>query len=145
MAVPEPNIARLLGAVVDVMEAELHRRLEAAGFADIRPSHFAVFRHIDSEGSRLTDLAARAQMTKQSIGELVTALEERGYLERRPDPDDGRVKLITLTRRGQESRATAFRAFREIEAHWGERLGRRRVDELRATLAGIAGLEPAPG
>ncbi|HLL85770.1 MAG TPA: MarR family transcriptional regulator [Thermoleophilaceae bacterium] len=141
MRSPELHIAQLLGAVVRTMETELYGRLDAAGFDDVRPSHSAVFRHIDPDGSRLTDLAERAQMTKQSLGELVSDLEDRGYLERRRHPSDGRVKIIRLTARGKRSRAAAFRAFREIEAGWGERVGKRRVADLRATLADIAALE----
>ena len=139
----EPHIAQLLGAVVRVMEAELHRRLRAAGYADVRPSHFAVFRHLPPEGSRLTELAEHAQMTKQSAGELVSYLEDRGYLERLPDQRDGRVRIIKLTARGDRSRAAASEAFRQIEAGWGHGVGTRRVAELRATLAEIAALTPS--
>jgi DNA-binding MarR family transcriptional regulator len=136
-----PHIAQLLGAVVRMMESELHRRLEAAGYADVRPAHFAVFRDLDPAGLRLTELAARARMTKQSAGELVSHLEARGYLERVPDPGDRRVKIIRLIPRGERARATAFAAFRAIEADWGERVGVQRVAELRATLAELAALE----
>lgn len=138
----EPHIAKLLGAVVRVMEAELNRRLSAAGYADVRPSHYAVFRHLTPEGTRLTELAERAQMTRQSAGELVSYLEGRGYLERLPDPSDGRVKIIKLTARGEGSRAAAFEAFRAIEATWAERVGENRVAELRSTLSAIAAHEP---
>jgi len=143
VASQDPHVGQLIGAVVRAMESDLYRRLRNAGYADVRPAHAAVFRHIAPEGSRLTDLAERAQMTKQAAGELVSDLEDRGYLERLPDPGDGRVKVIRLTARGRGSRAAAFRAFREIEAAWAERVGKRRVAELRATLARIASLEPS--
>lgn len=139
-----PHVAQLLGAVVRAMETDLHRRLRAAGFADVRPAHFAVFRHMTPEGSRLTELAGRAQMTKQSVGELVSYLEDRGYLERLPDPSDGRVKIIKLTARGEASRAAASEAFRAIEADWSRHVGAKRIVELRATLAEIAALK-SPG
>lgn len=145
MPAREPHIAQLLGAVVAVMEADLHRRLADAGFADLRPSHFTVFRHLEPGGSRLTELAERARVTKQSLGELVDDLQRRGYLERQPDPSDGRVKVIRLTARGQRSRAAAAEAFRQIEEEWGRRVGERRVAALRVTLAGIAGTDPTAG
>ncbi len=138
----EPHIGQLLGAVVRVMEAELHRHLRAAGYADVRPSHFAVFRYLRPEGSRLTELAERAQMTKQSAGELVSYLEDRGYLERLPDPRDGRVRIIKLTAQGEGSRAAAAEAFRQIQTGWAHGVGARRVAELRTTLAEIAALTP---
>lgn len=139
----EPHVGQLLGAVVRVMEAELHRRMRAAGYADVRPSHFAVFRHLPPAGSRLTELAERAQMTKQSAGELVSYLEDRGYLERLPDPLDGRVRIIKLTAQGERSRAAASEAFRQIQAGWAREVGARRVAELRETLAEIVARTPS--
>jgi len=64
------------------------------------PAHTAVFQHIEADGSRLTDLAERAQITKQSMGYLVDYLEERDYLERHADPSDRRATIICLTDRG---------------------------------------------
>lgn len=141
----QPHIGQLLGEVVRSMEAELQRHLREAGHADVRPSHFAVFRHMRPEGLRLTELAERAQMTKQSVGELVTYLESRGYLERQPDPSDGRVRIIKLTARGEGSRVAAFAAFGKIEAAWAQGVGSRRIADLRRTLARITELDlPAP-
>ncbi|HEV2087318.1 MAG TPA: MarR family winged helix-turn-helix transcriptional regulator [Cryptosporangiaceae bacterium] len=134
-----PHIGQLLGAVVRDMETALQRSLSAAGHTDLRPAHFNVFRHLEPAGSRLTDLAERAGMTKQSIGELVRYLEEQGYVERLPDPGDGRASIIRLTARGERSREAAFEAFRRLEATWGERVGTARVAELRETLAAIVG------
>jgi len=139
----EQHIGQLLGEVVRAMETGLQRHLRKAGHSDIRPAHFAVFRHIQPEGLRLTELAERAQMTKQSVGELVTYLEDRGYLLRQTDPGDGRVRIITLTARGEASRDAAFAGFRELEAAWAQGVGTARVAELRATLADIAQLTPA--
>lgn len=138
----KPHIGLLLGEVVRSMEADLQRHLLEAGHADVRPSHFAVFRHMRPGGLPLTELADRAQLTKQSVGELVTYLESRGYLRRDPDPRDGRVRIIKLTARGERSRVAAFEAFATIEAAWAERVGSRRVADLRTTLALIAELDP---
>src|SRR5262252_2106884 len=95
-----PNIGILLRDLGQNLVRRVTAGLAEAGFDDVRPAHTAVFQHIDAEGSRLTDLAERAQITKQSMGYLVDYLEERGYLERRPDPSDRRVALIFLTERG---------------------------------------------
>src|SRR5438309_11959892 len=93
--------------------------LADAGFDDLRPAHTAVFQHIEADGSRLTDLAERAQITKQSMGYLVDYLEQRGYLERRPDPTDRRVALICLTDRGWGQIRAALSIIAEIEQDWG--------------------------
>src|SRR5439155_922056 len=77
--------------------------LPGAGFPGIRPPHCQVLRGIEPGGSRLTDLAAGAQMTKQSMGALVDHLEAAGYVERIQDREDARVKAIRLTPRGRHA------------------------------------------
>src|SRR5262245_8803023 len=72
----------------------LHAGLVSAGFAELRPPHMVVFQYIKAEGMRLTDLADLAQITKQSMGYLVDYLEEHDYVERVPDPADGRARLV---------------------------------------------------
>jgi DNA-binding MarR family transcriptional regulator len=126
---------RLLGVAVDHFSTELTQRVAAAGYADIRPGHGCVFGGIDPEnGSRLTDLADRAMMTKQTVGEVVSDLEKRGYVERVPDPADGRAKIIRLTTKGQEVYLTGWQLNDEIEKEWAARLGEDRVAALREVL-----------
>jgi DNA-binding MarR family transcriptional regulator len=130
-------LIRLLDVAFDDFSDELSRRVEAAGFTDIRPGHGCVFGTIDPEGSRLTDLAQRANMTKQSVGEATSDLEQRGYLERVPDPNDGRAKIIRLTERGREAQAIGRRLIDDLEREWAERYGDARVAALREALEAI--------
>ena len=132
----EPFI-RLLDAAFTEFDAELSRRLATTAYADIRPAHACVFGHIDPDGSRLTDLADRAHMTKQSVGEVTNDLEQRGYVERVPDPSDGRAKIIRLTARGHEAQALGWDLINEIEREWAERFGAERIAALRATLEAV--------
>jgi DNA-binding MarR family transcriptional regulator len=126
---------RLLNAAADQFAEELRERVEAAGFADIRPGHGCVFGNIDPEnGSRLTELAERACMTKQSVGEVTSDLEQRGYLERVADPSDGRAKIIRLTEQGREAYAIGRRLIEELEHDWADRYGEERVAALREAL-----------
>jgi DNA-binding MarR family transcriptional regulator len=126
---------RLLGVAVDHFSTELTQRVAAAGYADIRPGHGCVFGGIDPEnGSRLTDLADRAMMTKQTVGEVVSDLEKRGYVERVPDPADGRAKIIRLTTKGQEVYLIGWQLNDEIEQEWAARFGEDRVAALREVL-----------
>jgi len=108
--------------------------LADAGFDDLRPAHTAVFQHIEAGGSRLTDLAERAQITKQSMGYLVDDLEQRGYLERRPDPSDRRAALISLTDRGWDQVRAALSIIATIEEEWASGLGEPRMQQLRELL-----------
>ena len=112
--------------------------LARAGFEDIRPAHTAVFQHIQADGSRLTDLADRAQITKQSMGYLVDYLEQQGYLERSTDPDDRRVTLIGLTDRGWDQVRAALTIIATIEQQWTARIGERQMNQLRKALNDLA-------
>ena len=129
-----PLMIRLLSTAMDDFSAELFERVEAAGYGDLRPGHGCVFGNIDPDGSRLTDLAERARMTKQSVGEVASDLEARGYVERVPDPNDGRAKIIRLTQRGREAQATGRALIDDLERDWGERFGADRVAALREAL-----------
>jgi len=123
-----------MGLIHQQVSSELMRRLAAAGFTDTRMAHNAVFPHVPSEGIRLVDLAARAGMTKQAMSELVVDLEALGYLRRRPDPSDGRAKLIEFTKRGWSSVEVSLVSFAAIEAELADDIGAGRMRELRRTL-----------
>jgi DNA-binding MarR family transcriptional regulator len=116
---------------------ELHRRLAERGYPDIRRAHGCVFRWVEADGTRLTELADLAGHTKQAVGEFVCDLEARGYVERVPDPADGRAKIIRLTEHGAEAKSTALEIFAEIEAEWAERIGPERVEALRDALEAL--------
>jgi len=136
-----PLIA-LLQDVQRQMADELHSRLGDLGYEEIRPSHGCVFGNMRPHGVRLTDIAERARITKQSVGEIVSDLERLGYVERIPDPEDRRAKLVRLTPRGEEVQEAARKTFAEIEAEWGERVGNRKVAALRAALEELSLLPP---
>ena len=117
---------------------QLGQRLAAAGFADQRFAHNAVFANVPPEGIRLTDLADRAGMTKQAMSELVNDLERLGYLRRRPDPTDGRARLIEFSDRGWAAVRSALKAFEDMEVELGARIGVTEIRQLRRTLEAIA-------
>jgi len=131
----------LLEFAFDAIVEEFCSELERGEFSDIRPTHGCVFRYMRERGLRLTEIAERGNMTKQSAGEVVDYLVARGYVERVPDPDDRRAKLVRLTERGTAAQAYGFRLLAEIEKRWGERYGAERIAGLRAMLEEIAAVE----
>ncbi|HEY7256543.1 MAG TPA: MarR family winged helix-turn-helix transcriptional regulator [Solirubrobacterales bacterium] len=133
----------LLESAKEAGYEELHRRLAERGYPDIRHAHGCVFRWVMPDGTRLTELAELAGHSKQAIGEFVCDLEAMGYVERVPDPLDGRAKIIRLTKRGAEAKAVALGIFAEIESEWAERIGRERVEALREALEALDELEHA--
>lgn len=130
----ELNLAQIFRIPFQSLVVELHERLAEAGFGDVRPTHTSVFAHIGLEGIRLTDLAERAQLTKQLMNYLVNYLEERGYVFRVPDPSDGRAKIIRLTPRGEQVLHAGTAIIRDIEREWAERIGEENMRQLREQL-----------
>jgi len=94
------NIGRALFNATKKFEQDVLDFVERAGFADIRMVHLNLYRNLDFDGTRLTELAARANMTKQSMQELVDRAEALGFVERRPDPQDRRAKMVAFSDRG---------------------------------------------
>lgn len=131
----EPDLARLLLEAHRALGSELVAMLVERGYPDARPGHAAVFMHIDRRsGTRLTELARRARMTKQGMMLVVDDLEERGYVRRVPDPEDARAKVVRLTARGRRYVAEARRTVAAIEAGVRRELGDRRYEVLRGAL-----------
>lgn len=79
-------------------------------------------------------LAGRARIAKQTATSLANSLETAGYIERVPDPADGRARLIRLTARGERIIPAARVAEAMIETRWTGQLGRRRMRQLREAL-----------
>ncbi len=82
----------------------------------------------------MTELAERAGMSRQAMAYLIAELEERGYLERRPDPFDGRARLVDLTERGEEAITTIRSSVKRLEREWEDQLEGSRFAQLRETL-----------
>ena len=134
------NFAQLLRLPFQALVTELHARLAAQGYPDIPATHTIVFAHVDTQGMRLSELAKRAQLTKQLVTYLVTAVEERGYVERVPDPRDGRAKIVRLTERGRQAAQAGSDIIASIEREWAASLGPEDMDELRSLLERLVGV-----
>jgi DNA-binding MarR family transcriptional regulator len=128
------NLAILLREPFRAGTELLHRRFAERGHPEIRPPHDNVMQFLDDGGTRVSVLSERAQMTKQSMAELVAHLERLGYVERVPDPSDRRAKLVRATPRGQKLYAIAREVVAEVEAEWTRRLGKAKMRQLRTLL-----------
>ncbi len=131
------NVGVLLFLPYRAMEARVFAGLADLGFDDFTPAQARVFQRVAPGGSRVTDLAEQAGVTKQTAGFLVDQLERAGYVERAPDPADGRARLVRITERGERSVAAAAKIVAEVEAEWTTHLGARRMDQLRRILTDL--------
>lgn len=130
----ELNLGLLMFIPYRAMEKAVLDALAGQGFDDITLAQARVFQRIDRDGSRLTDLAEAAQLTKQTVGFLVDQLERAGYVERTPDPRDGRARLVRVAERGAAATRASMAVVAEIEARWVAHLGEARAAQLREAL-----------
>jgi DNA-binding MarR family transcriptional regulator len=130
----EPNLALLCFIAYRAMENRVLQDLAAAGFGDVTAAQGRVFARIDPDGTRVTDLAERAQVTKQTVGFLVDQLERTGYVRRVPDPRDARARLVQIAERGWAATEVARRTEAAVEAEWTHHLGRASAVQLRQAL-----------
>lgn len=132
------TLGSLLRRPYEALQVRVYAGLAQRGFPDIRPAHSSVFRYIRPKGSHVSDLAARADMAKQSMAYLVKDLSDLGYLDIVPDPEDGRAKRVVLTDKGQAVWVALVELSAEAEAMCADLIGAQRVADLRATLAELA-------
>ena len=130
-----PLIGALLRVPLETVRARMLERLHEHGFTDLDPAHLILLQYPGPQGARPSDLAVRLRMSKQSVNYLLGELERRGYLERKPDPEDLRSKRIHLTDRGRVLIPVIRGAVAEVEEQWSRLLGRKRFEQLRGLLA----------
>ncbi|GLW44375.1 transcriptional regulator [Streptomyces sp. NBRC 14336] len=116
------------------LEERVFAALAEAGFDDFTPAQARVLQRVGPEGTRLTELAEQAQITKQTAGFLVDQLEKAGYVRREPDPTDRRARLVCLADKALAAKEVADAVVAGVEREWEEHLGKRRMRQLREAL-----------
>lgn len=133
----EPNLGVLLFIASRSLEQRAHDAVVAAGITDITLAQARVAARIGPHGTRVSDLAEQARVTKQSAAFLVEQLEANGYVERVPDPTDRRARLVRLTSAADEVVAAANAAVEEALTEWADHVGRDRLEALHEVLADL--------
>ncbi len=128
----------LIGALLRVPAQAIHRRiisgLNQAGFEELRVPHMAVLQYPGPDGVRPGLLAERAGMSKQAMNQLLRSMEGFGYLARSDDPDEGRARIVRLTKRGRAAYAKILEILLEVEREWREQLGPKHFNQLKELL-----------
>lgn len=130
----EPFVGLLMFIASRDVETRVVAAMRRADIDDITLAQARVAARIGPHGTRLTDLAEQAQVTKQTATAIVDRLEHAGYVERVPDPTDGRARLVRLTGKAEALLPIARAEERRIEQEWERHLGPRRMRELRDAL-----------
>jgi DNA-binding MarR family transcriptional regulator len=132
------TLGGLLRLAEETMRSRVYARMAEAGFPDIRPAHSSLLRNLPEQGSRVSELAERAQMTKQGMGYLADSLAAAGYVKMAPDPIDRRAKRVRLTDKGRAASETMVRLSAETERELGALIGRSEMAQLRRLLERLA-------
>lgn len=127
------DLATLMFVSYRAMDDRVLHAMREAGY-EVTVSQARLAQRIADDGSRLTELADRAQVTKQTASILVAALEREGLVERVPDPADGRARLIRFTDRGRAASAHAMSVVMAVEKEWVDHLGGELAGHLREAL-----------
>lgn len=130
----EPNLGILLFVASRALEQRAHDAVIAAGITDISLAQARIAARVGPEGTRVSDLAEQARVTKQSAGFLVEQLESAGYVERVPDPTDRRARLVRLTARADRVVAAAGAEVQRVLEQWAEHVGAERLQQVYDTL-----------
>ena len=129
------NIGRLLNNAVRRFESRVLELMNEQGHAETRIAQLSLTRNLDVEGTRLTELARRASMSKQAMGELIDQCTELGLVDRIADPRDGRARIVRFTRAGL-TRLNALRDAIDIaEREMRAELGKTTMDTILKGLA----------
>jgi DNA-binding MarR family transcriptional regulator len=129
----------MIGALLSIpsfdLSARVHHRLQTRGFREVTDSNSTVMKLLGPEGDRITELAKKAGMTKQSMGYLVDQLGEASYVERLADPRDGRAVIIRRTKKGWAYNRAAAEEVAKLQEEWTHLLGPAKMRELKSLLA----------
>jgi DNA-binding MarR family transcriptional regulator len=142
--VTSPRQRQELGILLFVTNRALEQRafdaVVAAGITDITLAQARVAARIAPNGSRVSDLAEQARITKQSAASLVEQLEKAQYVERVPDPTDGRARLVRLTPRLRRVAEAADAEVARVLAEWADHIGKDRIQQLHEILRDLRGI-----
>ena len=128
------NVGQALLEVARDFQKGALEEYSRAGHRKLQSSHQAILTYLSLDGTRLTELAARASMTKQAMGQLVDEVERLGYVERIPDPSDGRAKIVRFTRKGRMLIKEGTEIGEAIQRKYASLMGETKMRHLRDLL-----------
>jgi len=132
---PGAELALLLLGGFQSMVDDVHGELAHHGHPGVRASHEFALRAIDEGADTASELGRRLSVSKQGAAKTIATLEKLGYVEREPDPGDGRLKRLRVTGRGREMMTLGASLFDEVRERWAAQMGPTQLKALEANLA----------
>lgn len=134
----------MLGRVDRLFARRVTRAVHARGFAGIRLTHIALIRNVDEGGTRISEIARRAGMTKQATGQLVAEFVAAGFIKIVADPTDGRAKVAQYTARGRRLLRAIVVSIEATERRCAAEIGAAHVEALKTSLTRLLAASGAP-
>ena len=131
----EQTLYRLLLRARRVENAEMVARIRERGYPDLQLSYPALLANLDTEGSSITSLAAKAGVTRQAASQQIGEIAARGYVRTTPDPNDRRSVLVSRTERCRQLLVDALQVVAALEADYAAAVGERRFATMKRVLA----------
>lgn len=128
------SVALLLRNAYQRVDSEVLAALAAAGYREIQPGHALVLRNLGEEGARPSEIAVRAEVTRQAITKVLDDLERLNIVRREPDPADGRGVIVRYTPYGLTGLRVARARMEELEREFAGQVGARRWQTTRDVL-----------
>ncbi len=135
----QKNMGKALTVIARDYQKSAFKGILQAGHPELQISHQAVFLHLGLVGARLTKLAERASLSKQSMGQIINELEELGYVERIPDPLDRRAKIVQFTKKGRSFIQSSVTVGQTVEKRYAKLMGEKKMQRLCGLLDELYG------
>jgi DNA-binding MarR family transcriptional regulator len=137
----DQNLRRLLAAATRALNRHITRELHRQGYRDTRPGHAALLANLDLAGNSVTEVAERAQISKQAMARLAVELEDMGIISRRVDGSDKRALTLSFTKRGRDLIRSTVAVVDEVERDLARQIGERSMATLKRSLATVAKID----
>lgn len=138
MAADRDDVGFLLALASRRWNEILERRFTEAGFPEIRASYGALLVPLfEEDGLRMSELARRARLSKQTLTTMARVLERDGLIRREADVDDARATRLFLTKRARRFQPVADAVLRDLDADVVRTLGSARAAQLKGSLAAL--------
>ncbi len=133
--VRDVHLGRMLLKLERHFTRQVLQKLASDGIEDITLRHFVIIPYIDHEGIRAVDIARQVGISKQAVSKLVDELVQKGYLELKPDPSDGRAYLVSMSEKGNDFLKLAIKYTQQVEKKWGKQVGEKEFKIMKAAMS----------
>ncbi len=122
------NLRQSVLGLSRVINQQIVEGLNSAGNSELKATHTTLLSNLDLGGCTISQVAAKADISKQAMGRLTTELTSLGYIHVESDPLDKRSSILLFTEEGIELMQSSFEIMESIEARCAEVVGKKQYD-----------------